>query len=90
MRTLDEVLDFAPIELELRQRREIRRRDIESVAAGEINEIVPDLAACVDGEVCVREEEVDPRLEGMVKAGLAVGGQETDTLVVFELGEKDF
>jgi hypothetical protein len=55
-----------------------------------LKEVVPDLLARLGIEVMVREEQVDARLEGMVDAREAIGGQEEDALIVLELGEEDW
>lgn len=89
MCALDQVLDLATVELDVRQLIQPRSVDVELLVPGPLDEVVPDLPARLGLEVSVREEEVDPGLERVVQAGDAVGGQEADALVVLELGQED-
>lgn len=52
-------------------------------------EVEPNLPALRGVEVVVRQEQVDAGPEGVVDGREAVGGQEQDALIVFELGEED-
>jgi hypothetical protein len=90
LRALEQVLDLAAVQGQLREPVQVLRRDIELVLAEMLKEVVPDLLARVVVEVMVREEQVDARLEGVVDAREAVGRQEEDALVVLELGEEDW
>ena len=76
LRTLDQVLDLAPIQPDLNQPVEVCLADLERVVAQMPDEVPPHLPPRLGVEVAVRQEQINPRLERVVNAGDAVGRQE--------------
>lgn len=90
LRAFDEVLDLAPVELELRQPLQRVLVEVEALPARALDEVLPNAVPRGAVEVRVRQQQVDPRPEGVVDAGHAVGGEEDGALVVLELGQEDW
>ena len=88
MGALDEILDLTPIQLDLVQLVQSSLIRIELVWPSVLDEVLPDMSARFNAEVRVWQEEVDTRLESVVKAVDAVGGEEEDALVVLEEAEE--
>ena len=86
---LDQVFDFSPIEFHAGQLVEVGFADVKLVPVKTAQEIPPDASAGFWGQGDVRKEEIDAGLEGVVDLGEAVGCEEEDSLVVFELGKED-
>ena len=55
---LDEVLNLAPVQFHLRQLVQVAVGDGEPVATYPAYEVLPDMTACVDGQVRVGQEQV--------------------------------
>jgi len=53
------------------------------------HEILPDLTTCCHGKVRVGEEKINTRLECVIDGGETVGGEEENSLVVFEFGKEN-
>lgn len=79
---LDEILDLATVEAEVRQLVERTLVEVEFVATGPVDEVLPYLAARFASQVVVWEEQVHTGLEGVVDAGDAFRCQEENSLVV--------
>ena len=78
----DEVLDFAPVQLELRQPLQRFRVKVETVPSRALDEVLPDAVPRVAIEIRVRQEEIYPRPESMVNTGHSIRREEDGALVV--------
>lgn len=102
LRALEQVLDLATVERERREPVDVGVGHLHHGRGGASSrlggghcrrpreEVPPHLGTRWRFEGFVGQQQVDARLEGVVDAGEAVGGEEEDALVVFEFGEEDW
>lgn len=79
------VLDLAPIDATLRKIFDLFLRDARRRVPHLLDESLPDLFLGVLREVAEVERNVDARKEGLVEGLHAIGGEEEDTAVIFDV-----